>query len=84
MEPPGIVRVHIIGILSFLFFIHSDAALNLSFMPWPTAQNYVVLYLRILLEEWSILSKQGSIFLENQLSEQAELTMQGGIFLQRS
>ena len=40
--------------------------------------------LRALLEEQSILSKQGSIFLENQLSEQAELSKQGGVLLQRS
>ena len=35
--------------------------------------------LRTLLEERSILSEQGSIFLENGLSEQAELSEQGGI-----
>ena len=33
--------------------------------------------LRTLLKEPSILSDQGSIFLENQLSEQAELSEQG-------
>ena len=32
-----------------------------------------------LLEDRSVLSEQGSIFLENQLSEQAELSDQGGI-----
>ena len=37
--------------------------------------------LRSLLDERSILSEQGSIFLENQLSEQAELSKQGGIIL---
>ena len=36
--------------------------------------------LRSLLDEQSILSKEGSIFLENQLSEQAELSKQGRIF----
>ena len=40
--------------------------------------------LRSLLEKQSILSEQGSIFLENQLGKQAELSKQGGIFLQRS
>ena len=38
--------------------------------------------LRTLLEERSILSKQGGIFFENQLSEQAELSEQGGMFLE--
>ena len=37
--------------------------------------------LRTLLKERSILSEQGSIFLENQLSEQAELSEPGGIIL---
>jgi len=35
--------------------------------------------LRTLLEERSILSKQGGIFLENQLSKQAKLSKQAGI-----
>ena len=38
--------------------------------------------LRSLLEERSILSEQGGIFLENQLSEQAELSEQAGIFFE--
>ena len=37
--------------------------------------------LKSLFDERSILSNQGSIFLENELSEQAELSEQGGIFL---
>ena len=40
--------------------------------------------LRSLLDEWSILSEQGSIFLENKLSKQVELSEQGEIFLQLS
>ena len=39
--------------------------------------------LRSLLEERSILSEQGGIFLENQLGEQAELSKQGGITLEQ-
>ena len=38
------------------------------------------LALRTLLEERSLLSEQGSIFLENQLSEQAGLSKQGEYF----
>ena len=38
--------------------------------------------LGILLGEQSILSKQGSTFLENQLSEQAEISEQGGMFFE--
>ena len=41
-----------------------------------------IVTLRSLLDERSILSEQGSIFLKNQLSEQAELSKQGGIFLE--
>ena len=37
--------------------------------------------LRTPLEEQSILSEQGGIFLENLLSEQAELSKQGEMFL---
>ena len=36
-----------------------------------------------LFDERSILSNQGSIFLENELSEQAELSKQGGIFIEQ-
>ena len=39
--------------------------------------------LRSLLDEWFILSEQGSIFLEKQLSEHAELSEQGGIILEQ-
>ena len=43
--------------------------------------SHAVTTLRSLLEGQSILSEQGSIFLENQLSEQAELSQQGVYFL---
>ena len=40
--------------------------------------------LRSLLDEQSVLSEQGNIFLENQLSQQAELSKQGEIFQEHS
>ena len=49
-----------------------------------TVKIHRITTLRSLLDERSILSEQGSIFLENQLSEQAELSKQGGIFQEHS